>query len=539
MTAIFKRTFIAVASAGLTACLLTACETQPLQKASLGLTLEGPLTPAPARKWADAAQDVNDYRIGGWGLVSMPAMQAYLNGLYRQLKIQGGHPEWPGEVYVLADTSLKSNATPAGNIYLSLGWLQSIESEDEIFALLAHEFGHIYLGHHIVYDVSNAGDAASRLAAIGVALADKTSNAAGLNGVYAIAALRSVAGSTLIPAWKRSVEEDADRFGATLSLRANYNYPRGFKTVLERISSYDAIQREQAQRANAESERTQREASLSAVAERARQSQGNTKDVTGLQAGVSNLEVKLNSVMFDAEAAIKRFLSSAAASAQETHNDADTREEQLTKAVVPALEGRPRPTARTAPWEAIKNEAGTAEILAHYALLPKVEDALSRNAYAEALKTANVAASGRTANDAWPLSLLRTTTLLAKPGTSVAALDKRQFSAPERSWQYASIVIKEAAQNNRANARAMWEQQFAYFQKAPALWPEVVGLYRRSGYLDEARAMANTCALTLANYRDACIVNAQTDEEKRAIAAASEQKAKEIADQLASKLKLK
>lgn len=539
MAAILKRSLIAVVCVGLAACLLSACETQPLQKATQGLALEGPLAPAPSRTWADAAQDVNDYRIGGWGLVAMPAMQAYLNGLYRQLKNQGGHPEWPGEVYVLADTSLKSNATPAGNIYLSLGWLQSIESEDEIFALLAHEFGHIYLGHHVVYDVSNAGDAASRLAALGIALADKTSNAAGLNGVYAIAALRSVAGSTLVPAWKRSIEEEADRFGATLSLRANYNYPSGFKTVLERISSYDAIQREQANRASTAAERLQREASLSAVAERARQSQGNPKDVTGLQAGVSNLEVKLNAAMFDAGAAIKRALASAAARAQETHDDADTREEQLTKAVVPALAGRPRPATRTAPWEAIKNEAGTAEIMAHYALLPKVEESLSRNAYAEALKTATVAASGRTANDAWPLSLLRTAILLAKPGTSVAALDKRQFSAAERSWQYAAIAIKETAQSNRESARVLWEQQFNYFQKAPALWPEVIGLYRRSGYLNEARAMANTCALTLANYREACIVNAQTDEEKRAIAAASEQKAKELADQLAGKLKLK
>jgi hypothetical protein len=207
--------------------------------------------------------------------------------------------------------------------------------------------------------------------------------------------------------------------------------------------------------------------------------------------------------------------------------------------VAPLLAGRPRPTARTAPWEAARKEASTAEILAHYALLPKVEDALGRNAYTEALKTASVAASGRTASDAWPLSLLRTATMLAKPGTSVAELDRRQLTAAERSWQYTSIIIKETAQTNRTNARAMLEQQFSYFQKAPALWPEVIGLYRNSGYLDEARAMANTCALKLASYRDACISNAQTDAEKKAISVASEQKGKELADRIGTKLKIK
>jgi predicted Zn-dependent protease len=521
------------------ACLLTACETQPLQREVPGLALEAPLPPAPTRTWADTTQDVNNHRIGGWGLVAMPAMQAYLNGLYRQLKTQGGHPEWPGEVYVMADPSLKSTSTAAGNIYLSLGWLQSMESEDEVFALLAHEFGHVYLGHHIIYEATNAGDITTRLATVGVALANRTTQATGLNGAYASAALRAVAGSALVPAWKRSTEEEADRFGATFSLRANYSYPRGFKTFLERIATYDDDQREKTDKARTDTERQEREASLRAVEERARQQQGNTKDITGLQGGANALELKLNEGLFNISAALKRSIETTAARVQETHGDAVTREDNLSKAVLPTLATRPRPTARTASWEAVRHEAGTAEILAHYELQTKVSEALARNAYAEALKLAAQGASGRTANDALPLYTLRTVTLLAKPGTSVADLDRRQLAATERSWMYVFTVIKETAQANRSKARAMLEQQLAYFQKAPALWPDVIAFYRSNGYLDEARAMANTCVLQHGAYREACIDSARTDEEKKAMAAASEQKAKEIADRWGSKLKIK
>ena len=538
-------------AAGLAACLLLgACETQPLQQLqqlkeklpfqagdARPVVLDAPLPPAPERKWADAAEDVNNYRGGGWGLVNMPAMRVYLNGLYGRLKAMGGHPDWPGEVYVLADPSLKSTSSAAGNVYLSLAWLQSIESEDEIFALLAHEYGHVYLGHHVIYEATDAGDMASRLGMVAVSLANRAAQATTPNGVVAISVIRDVAASTLVPGWKRSVEEEADTFGVTLSLRAGYSYARGFKTFLERIATYDDGSRELAAKALTETERREREAAVKGVVERARQQQGNKPDPSGLNAGFVDLQVKLQESMSDAGASMSRTMAGLAGRLRETHADAASREDSLSKQVAGALAGRPRVAARTAPWEAARKEPATAEILAHYAMLAQVDDALARRAYPEALKLATASASGRTATDALPLYTLAVATLQANPRAVTTDLARRHLAAPERSWKFELMAIDGETRRNRVNGRAMLEQQFAYFQKAPALWPDVIAYYRDNGYLPEAKAMAQTCIWKLGNYRDACIVSSTTEAERKEQQAATDRKAKELVDKYGPKMK--
>lgn len=100
----------------------------------------GELPPAPKHTWQNLNEDLNNHRADGWGLVSMPEMEQYLNGLLYKIKATTGTTDWPGAVHITAETSLNASSSAAGNIYISLGWLQSAESEDEIFAILSHEF---------------------------------------------------------------------------------------------------------------------------------------------------------------------------------------------------------------------------------------------------------------------------------------------------------------------------------------------------------------------------------------------------------------
>jgi len=539
-----------LAVACLATCLLSACETQPTL-ASLSSSLpampslppmlggtqppispEAALPPAPERKWADPVVDANNNRAAGWGLVSMPAMDAYLNRLYAQLKDMSGHPDWPGRVYVLADPALKSTASAAGNIYVSITWLQSMESEDEVFALLSHEFGHVYLNHSVVYDASDAGLVASQLGVIGVALAHRGTQVANLNGAYAIVAIREVAESTLMPAWKRSVEEEADRFGVALSLRAGYSYPRGFKTFLERVASYDDVERERAQKAQAELEQQARAAGIQAVQDQSRQAQAQArqKNPNAPAIDTTDLQVQFQNSLFDATSSVKRAFSSTADKLRETHDDATVREENLAKAVAAAIAERPRPPGRVAPWEAVRKEAGTAEILAHYALLGPAEEAIARKNYPEALRIATRAASGRTASDALPLMTLVSANLAARPNVSVTALRDRHRNSVERSWKFELMAGQELARTNRTAGRKLIDEQFAYFRKAPVLWPDVIAFYRDNNYLDEARAMAGTCRLEMVSYSESCQESAKTVAEKQAEKAAGERKGKEIAE---------
>ncbi|MEG1769784.1 MAG: M48 family metalloprotease, partial [Comamonas sp.] len=150
--------------------LLAGCESMPQALtqlpgiSSLAQKPASPLDalPAPeARTWPDPAQDMLNQRARGFGLVNAPEAQGYLNGLLARIKAAALVPQWPGEVYLLAQSSLSAYATGAGNIYISLPWLQSVQSEDELVALLAHEFGHIYLHYHSLEGASASADPAA------------------------------------------------------------------------------------------------------------------------------------------------------------------------------------------------------------------------------------------------------------------------------------------------------------------------------------------------------------------------------------------
>ena len=201
----------------------------------------GELPPPPTgRQWPDAERDARNQRAAQMGLVSMPDMQAYLNGLLGRIKEAAGVPDWPGRVYITALPALDAQSTGAGNIYLSIGWLQSAESEDEIVAILSHEFGHIYLDYHQLESANATTDQVATLAAVGVALAQKAGSAAGWSPVDSVIASYTLGKDVLIPAWSRQQEENADRFGATVSLQLGYSYTQGFKAFLERQATWEA-----------------------------------------------------------------------------------------------------------------------------------------------------------------------------------------------------------------------------------------------------------------------------------------------------------
>ncbi|HKR45855.1 MAG TPA: M48 family metalloprotease, partial [Paraburkholderia sp.] len=206
--------------------------------------IAGELPPPPAHTWPDATQDLNDHRADGWGLVSMPEMEQYLNALLQKIKVATGTADWPVTVHITSDTSLNASSTAAGNIYIPLGWIMSAQSEDEIFAILSHEYGHIYLNHYALYNVRNAGDASAILAGVTWSVVNRNVVDRGWNGLDKIMLVQSIGTTVLMPAWQRSIEEQADLFGATVSLRCGYSYIYGFKAFLERIDSYDTESRE-------------------------------------------------------------------------------------------------------------------------------------------------------------------------------------------------------------------------------------------------------------------------------------------------------
>ncbi len=482
----------------------------------------GTLPPPPSRTWPSLTDDLNSNRADGWGLVSMPEMERYLNGLLAKIKTTAGVPDWPGSVHITADTSLSAASTAAGNIYVSVYWIQVAESEDEIFALLSHEFGHVYLNHYAAYDVKTAGETAAEVTSIAWSYANKRASATSWTGVDNIFVVESLGTRALFPAWQRSIEEQADRFGATISLKCGYSYPDGFKTFLERIGTYDQQAKQRQQKL--------KEMQTAADREKIRQNPGQQslpavpgttsaqlQSLSALQSALSSatgtpIDIKTSAAetTFDVTHSLEDNIGVAAEALQETHGDAAEREADLRKQVMPLI-GNSSPDARTEPWIKARKQGATPTILAHYALIPDVQTLEAQKRYGEAAATAEKAASGPTANDGMPLFMLANLSALSGASRQDATIQtlRRNLNARERSWQVQVNLASRMATKDRRQAEAFLQQQFEYFGEAAPTWPSIIAFYRDGGDSERAKNMALTCSAKYPAYRTACVAASQ------------------------------
>lgn len=506
------------------ALLLGACSTLPGGNAFSVKT--GELPPPPEnRQWPNADLDARNQRARGMGLAAMPEMQAYLNALLAKIKTAAKVPAWPGAVYITASSSLDAYSTGAGNIYISVGWLSSAESEDEIVAILSHEFGHIYLDYHQMESVNVVGDQLASLTAVGVALAQKAGSAAGWSPVDSLIASYTLGKNVLTPAWSRQQEENADRFGATISLNLGYSYTQGFKAFLERQATWEAdnanIQAEDRKRMN--------EQIKQAAAESARkQAAANGGGIAPL----TEMQASLSSGMAGAGEDFRNGMDDLWKKLTVSHPSTEARLTALTEQVMPLMAGKPRPSATTAPWGKARAQRRTAALLKNYKAASDAQQALKMEDYALARKLAAQAASGPSATHALPLFTLS----LAQAGQGARAaslLDRNLASEADRSWQvYVMRANTLLGAGQRAPARKVMDQGFDYFRNSPLAWPDAIRFYGQAENWEKAKELAQECRTRFASYSGECDNAAQTPAERAEAERRSEQKSQSLVNKL-------
>ena len=451
------------------------------------------LPPPPAHQWADLQASLNDNRVRGNGLVWMPALKQYLDGLYARLKTSAGVPDWPGSVYIAADGTLNAHSSASGNLFLHIALIQSAESEDEIYSVLAHEFAHVYLNHQATYESHHT---AENLRFAGTILGVLTGKIGGGTGRVSwglgdtIGVADSLAHDALIPVWQREVEQQADMAGVNLSMRENYSYPAGFKTFLERLVAIEQ------------------------------------RDMAALAAAAAGAAANNTPGAGNAGNKVRR-----------THATAQEREAMLTELVAPILP-RPRPAPRKAPWQAALREPATAEVLAHFRLLPRIAQLQATGKESEALKLAQKAASGATAGDATMLLALQEA--MRRTGASraeQAAVLLRNNDWPERSWS----VLRQGVYlgflpNQPALAKEGLNGLFKEFGESPAAMPDMVALYLETQDKLGQMAMTTRC-LQYAGYRKACTESGQTAQERAQQAAQAKAREDQLSTNAAEKVK--
>lgn len=492
----------------------------------------GTLPPPPSRTWPDPKLDLDNARADGWGLVASPDMEQYLNALLATIKKTAGTPSHPGSVHIIGDPSLNANSSPGGNIFVSMGWLQMAESEDEIFAILSHEFGHIYLNHHAIYDARTAGNTTVELVSFAWAIANKTPAANTWSGIDNVAVVQTLGTRVLFPAWQRSVEEQADRFGATISLRCGYSYADGFKAFLERVATYDqqakarrrALRDQQAQVARTKA--TQSAATKSqtqtlvpglGVSPSQLSNLGGLSDVVATYtASRADAQSEVAGNMFDVQQMIENQIADQMETLHDDHGDPTAREESL-RALVRPLIGSTVPDAKVGPWNAVRQRGDTAQQIAHYGAVGDLQGLQASGQYTQAVTLAQTIASGSTANDALPVFMLVNAMALsgARQPDSQLQILKRNLSSRERSWQIQTNVASRLAARDARQGESFLLEQFDYFGKASATWPGVIAFYRERGNTQRAKDLAQTCSVNYPGMRPACLAASTTPAQQK------------------------
>lgn len=433
------------------------------------------------------SRDVSEQRLRGFGLVSLPSLTDYANAVLGRLKAESGVTGVPGHVLLVTKPGLEAASTPDGNILVSLDWFNNLSSEDELAALLAHELAHILQHHHDSNLFGRLQKQGQLLLAMGfqvsanldrlttgAATAKLTPNQLGV--LQKMEVYIKLTDQVLHPAWNRRQELEADRLAIDLIQRAKYSYSNGFKNWLEKIRSWDAEQDAKRLVIEQDSQRVVQELMLSG------------KFDQGLQRGVGD--------------AFKSVVDQLAL----THDGGEKRVDEAQLYVEAIYPDMAKQSATTVPFLKLMNEPANSRVLKAYKQTFEAQTAITNGNYASAAKTLTplLARNGPIANHAVPNYLMYEALAgLGRKKEAVVYLSK-SLEAPDPAWKPFSLAADYYKNEDASKITGLGQMALARFEQAPALYPQLVGMYARTGQAQAMQQAQSECLLKYIQYRDDC-----------------------------------
>lgn len=210
-----------------------------------------------------AEQDRLQEQSRGFGLVAADSFENYANNILERLKIASGVENIPGQIYLVAENAWSAKASADGNIYIPIGMLGDINSEDVFAALLAHELSHAILNH----TDSDMFVKVSKKSVYATSFVNRLSGTVDKDSDAYLTSLGAFAASELFlsPSWTRGQETEADLMGLDILVRAGYS-ANAMEVLLETVEVLDERNRLELERRREEmkaaSERVRNEAIL-------------------------------------------------------------------------------------------------------------------------------------------------------------------------------------------------------------------------------------------------------------------------------------
>lgn len=434
---------------------------------------------APSNQAIGDEGDVADHRARGLGLVDIPALSKYLNDILARIKREAQLEDAPGRVYITASGDPDAQASADGNIYVSFGMLKSIDTEDEVVALLSHEFGHVALGHHdsdvwgnFQKQIQTAYGMTSQLQSnVKAGQANAQLGGRQTSNLQKLQLVIELTDKLVHPAWKRHQEEQADRLAIDMSTRMGYSFGRGQKSLLEKLATLE--------------ETVQKEKEESFKKRMDEQAKAGKIDLgAAMQHAFGQL---LDDVSRTHEAGSKR-IASAAAYHESLYDDL------------------PRPKPHVQPWEKVMQTPAVKSVINNYRLADDASLALLRNEPQKALALAQQATKAPTGEHPYTLMVLAKAQDAAGDQKGYQQTTAKVAKLPEPVWSLYEMQAEIELQHGRpAQAQQIMEEGYARFGGAPTLRPKMIGFYNRINRKDKASAMALDCSFKTPMQRDSCM----------------------------------
>jgi predicted Zn-dependent protease len=445
-------------------------------------------------------RDLTLQRASGLGLVPAPQLQAYLQSVLQRVVAVSPVSGIPANVHIRASEEFGALSTADANIFVNLGLVRSLDSEDQVAFVLAHELSHIILGHTSTEIVAKTQRQAAVLTELGLAVGTQVRAAQGKGGMGGMTGdsklkeqnqLLLLNTLVLSPAWTRGQEREADLLGTDLLVRAGYS-PSAVDEVLAKLVEVEA-----------KPDRV----TLSTAVERmktvdwvgADQVAAAPQGASAEQIGSSWLDStikKVGQVATDTAGDKMKEM-------QEDHPRAVDRRADMQKYIA-----REYSAAAASNSEALRKafqEPSTQEILSHYEQAYQAGDFVESNNLKAAEKLAQLSVGGSTANHAYTryyFSVVR-----EGQGDTRKAIQNLElaYSSPEPALRiYQSAAELHEQLGERAKAIQLLEQANRQFGEPPNLLPDLIQIYRRAGRTSDADRLALQCATKYPEMKEAC-----------------------------------
>ncbi|MCA9284311.1 MAG: M48 family metalloprotease [Phycisphaerales bacterium] len=164
------------------------------------------------------------------GLAADPQAQEAVDTIGRRLVSSGPAADSPYrfEFHLLADPkTVNAFALPGGQVFITVGLLDRLETEGQLAGVLAHEIGHVIERHgaeHLAKQRLTTG----LVGAVGVAASDPDRPSSGAQA----AAIAAAIGQLINMRYGRDDELESDGWGVRLAAAAGYD-PRSMIRVME------------------------------------------------------------------------------------------------------------------------------------------------------------------------------------------------------------------------------------------------------------------------------------------------------------------